>query len=46
MHERGVLLNRENYISINWLGEPPEKWGAEHELDLPLPLQDGVTRPL
>jgi hypothetical protein len=40
MRANGVPITRENYIALNYLGEPPEHWTAEDEDGLPLELQD------
>lgn len=33
-------MTREEWIEINWLGEPPEPWDAESEAQLPPEMQD------
>jgi hypothetical protein len=36
----GAEITRENYIELNWMGNPPEEWTVEDELQLPEELQD------
>ena len=36
----GAEVTRENYIELNWMGNPPEEWTVEDELQLPEELQD------
>jgi hypothetical protein len=38
MLREGIPLTRENYIAVNWLGDPPDPWTDEDEL--PEFLQD------
>lgn len=40
MINHGRPLTRDNYILHNWGPEPPEPWTAEHEAEIPEPLQD------
>ena len=35
MREEGLPLTREVYIQLNWWGEKPHPWTAEHEEELP-----------
>lgn len=35
LNEYGIPVNRENYLELAYLGEPPEELGAEQELALP-----------
>lgn len=35
LDEYGIPVNRENYLNLAYLGEPPEELGAEQELALP-----------
>jgi len=35
-----IPVTRENYIDLNWLGEPPDPWTPEDEEQLPEELQD------
>ena len=37
MIKNGIPLTREKWISMNYLGHPPEPWTAEHEADVPEP---------
>jgi hypothetical protein len=39
MHRLKVPVNRETYLSLAHMGNPPEEWTAEHEADLPHHLQ-------
>jgi hypothetical protein len=39
MLEKGLPLTREQWISMNYLGHPPEPWTAEHEATVPEPFQ-------
>jgi hypothetical protein len=34
------MTDRETYILLNYFGDPPEPWTAEHEAELPEELQD------
>jgi hypothetical protein len=40
MREAKIPITRENYISLNYMGEIPQPWTAEHEHELPRELQD------
>jgi hypothetical protein len=40
MMSKGMPLTRDSYILANWGPEPPEPWTAEHEAEIPEPLQD------
>jgi hypothetical protein len=40
MLNHNIPLTRENYISGAY-GAEPDEWTAEHEAELPLPLQKG-----
>src|SRR5208337_2594892 len=31
MINKGIPLTRERWIKLNWLGDPPQPWGVEHE---------------
>jgi hypothetical protein len=44
MLARGVPLNRENYIALNWMDEP-EEWTAEHEMEVPECFRDDNSTP-
>ena len=33
-------VTREDWIDLAWLGDPPDPWGAEHEIEVPPELQD------
>jgi hypothetical protein len=35
-----VPVTRQNYIDLNWMGDPPDPWTALHEAELPQQLQD------
>lgn len=35
LNEYGIPANRENYLELAYLGEPPEELSAEEELALP-----------
>ena len=39
MIRNGIPLNRKLWISMAYLGHPPEPWTAEHEAELPTPFQ-------
>jgi hypothetical protein len=39
MIKNGLPLTREKFISMNYLGHPPEPWTDEHEAELPEPFQ-------
>jgi hypothetical protein len=40
MIAENIPLTRENYIAVNWLGDPPDPWTGEDEDELPEFLQD------
>jgi hypothetical protein len=40
MINKGIPLTRERWIKLNWLGDPPQPWGVEHETEVPELLQD------
>jgi hypothetical protein len=40
MLDAGGPLTRENYLDLAYGGDMPAEWTAEHELQLPEPLQD------
>ena len=40
MMKNGAPLNRETWMSMNYLGQPPEPWTAEHEAEVPEPWQN------
>jgi hypothetical protein len=40
MIKKGIPLPRERWIKLNWLGDPPEPWCIEHEMEMPEFLQD------
>jgi hypothetical protein len=40
MIEHDIPLTREQFISMNYLGHPPEPWTAEHEGEVPAPWRD------
>jgi hypothetical protein len=39
MIERDLPLTREKWISMAYLGHPPEVWTAEHEAEVPAPFR-------
>jgi hypothetical protein len=39
MIERDLPLTREGWISMNYLGHPPDQWTDEHEAEVPEPFQ-------
>ena len=39
LDEYGIPVNRENYLNLAYLGDPPEELGAEEELTLPEQLR-------
>jgi hypothetical protein len=40
--ESGAPVTRENFIDMNWVGEPPEAWDGECEEQLPPWLREWV----
>ena len=40
MKKLDIPITRQNFIDVNWFGEPPEKWDAEAESQIPPELQD------
>jgi hypothetical protein len=50
MIKNNLPLTREQWISMNYLGHPPEPWTAEHEYELPRSFQlseeDAAWRPI
>jgi hypothetical protein len=40
MLDAGGPLTRERYLDLAWGPDKPEEWTAEHELEVPEPLQD------
>jgi hypothetical protein len=40
MIQDGLPLTREKWISMNYMGQPPEPWTAEHEAEVPEPFQN------
>ena len=40
MIKKGIPLTRERWIKLNWLADPPQPWGLEHEMEVPELLQD------
>jgi hypothetical protein len=40
MIKNGLPLTREKWISMNYMGHPPEPWTAEHEAEVPAPWRD------
>ena len=40
MIKKGISLTREHWIKLNWLADPPQPWGVEHEMEVPEPWQD------
>ena len=38
--QQGIPLTRERWIKFNWLGDPPQPWGVEHEMEVPELSQD------
>lgn len=39
MINNGLPLTREKWISMNYLGHPPDPWTDEHEAEVPEPFQ-------
>ena len=39
----GFEVTRENYIDVNWLGQPPDPWTQEAEEQLPKFLRKKVS---
>jgi hypothetical protein len=40
LEAQGLALRRENWIKANYMpNKPPDPWTAEHETELPEPLQ-------
>jgi hypothetical protein len=39
MLSHGMPVTREAWISMNYLGHPPDPWTDEHEAEVPEPLQ-------
>jgi hypothetical protein len=39
MIKKGLPLTREKWISMNYLGHPPEPWTDGHEAEVPTPFQ-------
>jgi hypothetical protein len=39
MIDKGLPLTREQYISLKYIGHPPEPWTDEHERELPTPFR-------
>ena len=37
--KQGIPVTRENWIDLNWVGEPPDPWTQEDEQELPESLQ-------
>lgn len=40
MKKNNIPLTRENYLNINYMGNPPEELGAEQEFEIPEEIQD------
>ncbi len=40
MINKGIPLTRERWIKLNWLGDPPQPWCTEHEMEVPAPWRD------
>jgi hypothetical protein len=40
MFNKGIPLTRERWIKLNWLCDPPQPWGVEHEMEVPAPWRD------
>ncbi len=40
MINKGIPLTRERWIKLNWLGDPPQPWCIEHEMEVPAPWRD------
>ena len=40
MTDNGVPVTRDAYLGLAYGGELPDPWTADHEMDLPEPLQD------
>jgi hypothetical protein len=45
MIENGLPLTREKWISLNYVGRPPEPWTDEHEAEVPESLQRATQAP-
>ena len=45
MKQHNIPLTRENYLQINYMGNPPEKLDAEQEAEIPAEItdRDGVA---
>jgi hypothetical protein len=39
MIRAGVPLTREKWLSMNYLGHPPQPWTSEHEAEVPEPFR-------
>jgi hypothetical protein len=37
MIKKGLPLTREKWTSMNWGGDTPKDWTAEHEMEVPAP---------
>lgn len=42
MIKDGLPLDRDSYIFQNWLGEKPDPWTYEHEMQLPKHLRQDI----
>ena len=40
LKELNEPITRENFIELNWDGEPPDPWTVEAEMEVPEELQD------
>jgi hypothetical protein len=40
LKDSGVPVTRENYLQLAYMGQLPEEWTWEHEMDLPPELQE------
>ena len=40
MRQRGIEVTRTSYIAANWMGDDPEPWTIEEEMELPEELRD------
>jgi hypothetical protein len=39
MKEKNIPLTKENYLDLNYLGNPPESLGGEEESEIPEEIQ-------
>jgi hypothetical protein len=43
MKKNNIPLTKENYLDLAYLGDPPEKLGAEEEAQIPEEIKDSGT---